>query len=95
MTGLFSQLPHRGVQQRRTLQKSRFVDHHHALLPLQDASVMLPVGEARSAHHHVLHQAEVGHLVLAASVVEQDRGLHLVGLYAAHIVGLLKDKVIL
>ena len=53
---------------------------------------MLPVGEARPAHHHVLQQAEVGHLVLAAGIVKQHRGLQLVGLYAAHIVRLLKDK---
>lgn len=52
---------------------------------------MLPVGEARSAHHDVLHQAQVGHLMLAASVVEQHRGLHLVGLDAPHVVRLLKD----
>ncbi|TNN39334.1 hypothetical protein EYF80_050504 [Liparis tanakae] len=57
-----------------------------------DTGVMLPVGEARSAHPHVLHQAQVGHLVLAAGVVEQHRGLHLVGLYAAHVVRLLEDE---
>lgn len=53
---------------------------------------MLPVGEARSAHHHILHQAQVGHLVLAASVVKQHLRLHLVGLDAPHIVGLLEDR---
>lgn len=52
---------------------------------------MLPVGKAGPAHHHVLQQAEVGHLVPAASVIEQDRGLHLIGLDATHIVGLLED----
>lgn len=53
---------------------------------------MLPVGEARSAHHHILHQAQVGHLVLAASVVKQHLRLHLVGLDAPHIVGLLEGQ---
>ena len=54
--------------------------------------VGLPVCEARPAHHHVLQQAEVRHLVLAASGIEQHRGLHLVGLHAAHIVRLLEDR---
>ncbi len=62
------------------------------LLPLQEATVVLPVGKACPAHHHILQQAEVGHLVLAASVVEQHGRLHLVGLYASHIVRLLKGK---
>lgn len=53
---------------------------------------MLPVGEARSAHHHVLQQAEVGHLVLAAGVVEQNRRLHVVGLYASHVIRLLEGR---
>lgn len=60
--------------------------------PLQEAVVRLPVGEARPAHHHVLQQAEVGHLVLAARVVEQHRRLHLIGLYASHVVRLLKRQ---
>lgn len=59
------------------------------LLPLQEAVVGLPVGEAGPAHHHVLHQAQVGYLVVAAGVVEQHRGLHLVGLYASHVVRFL------
>lgn len=62
--------------------------------PLQEASVRLPVSKARPAHHHVLQQAQVGHLVLAAGVVEQHRGLHLVGFYASHIIRLLKGKEI-
>lgn len=73
----------------------KVVSPHRAsssILPLQEAAVRLPVGEARPAHHHVLHQAEVGHLVLAARVVEQHRRLHLVGLYASHVVRLLKGK---
>lgn len=63
---------------------------HPLLSPLQEATVGLPVGEAGPAHHHVLQQAEVGHLVLAAGDVKQHRGLHLVGLHASHIVRLLE-----
>lgn len=62
---------------------------HRLLSPLQEATVGLPVGKAGPAHHHILQQAEVGHLVLAASDVKQHRGLHLVGLHASHIVRLL------
>ena len=61
---------------------------HHP--PLQEAGVGLAVGEARPAHHHVLQQAQVGHLVLAAGLVEQNRGLQLVGFDAAHVVGFLR-----
>lgn len=53
---------------------------------------MLPVGKTRSAHHHILHQAQVGHLVLAPGVIKQHRRLHLIGLYATHVVRLLKDR---
>lgn len=47
------------------------LDRNHVVLPLQEASIELPVGKARPAYPHVLQQAKVGHLVLAAGVIKQ------------------------
>lgn len=65
---------------------------HLVLLPLQEPSIGLPVGEAGPTHHHVLHQAEVRHLVLTASLIKQDWRLQVIGLYASHIIRLLKEN---
>lgn len=46
---------------------------NHVVLPLQEASIELPVGKACPAYPHVLQQAKVGHLVLAAGVIKQHR----------------------
>lgn len=87
-----------GVFQRKSWNTEEVLIHkaslhsEHVLLPLQKPSVVLPVGKACPAHHHVLQQAEVGHLMLAATVIEQHWWLHLVGLYAPHIVWLLEDR---
>lgn len=79
-----------------TLKKSCFTKYHYTanttLLPLQEAGIGLPVGKACPADHHILQQAKVGHLVLAACVVKQHRRLHLVGLYASHVVRLLEER---
>lgn len=74
------------------LLKTTSLDRNHIVLPLQEASIELPVGKARPAYPHVLQQAKVGHLVLAAGVIKQHRWLHFVGLYTSHIVWLLQNR---
>jgi len=59
-------------------------------VPLQEARVGLPVGEAGAPHPDVLQQPEVAHLVAAALLLEQQGGLDVVGLDAADVVGLLR-----
>lgn len=49
------------------------LDRNHVVLPLQEASIKLPVGKARPAYPHVLQQAKVGHLMLAAGIIKQHR----------------------
>lgn len=61
-------------------------------VPLQEARVGLPVGEAGASHPDVLQQPEVLHLVAAALLLEQQRGLDVVGLDAADVVGFLRKE---
>lgn len=61
-------------------------------LPLQEARVRLPVGEAGAPHAHVLQQTQVLHLVAAALLLEQQRRLDVVGLDAAHVVRFLWEE---
>jgi len=58
-------------------------------VPLQEAVVGLAVGEAGTAHTHVLQQPQIGNLVPAPLLVEQHWRLLVIRLDAAHIVGLL------
>lgn len=59
-------------------------------LPLQEAGVRLPVGETSASHSHVFQQAQVLHLVAAALFLKEQRGLDVVGLDAADVVGFLQ-----
>lgn len=59
-------------------------------VPLQEARVCLSVGEAGTPHSDVLQQPEVLHLMAAAILLEEQRGLDIVGLDAADIVGFLQ-----
>lgn len=60
-------------------------------LPLQEAGVRLPVGEASASHSHVFQQAQVLHLVAAALFLKEQRGFDVVGLDAADVVGFLQE----
>lgn len=50
----------------------------------------MSVGEAGTPHSDVLQQPEVLHLMAAALLLQQQRGLDIIGLDAANIVGFLK-----
>lgn len=63
---------------------------HLRFLPLQEAGVGLSVGEASTPHSDVFQQPQVLHLVAAALVLKEQRGLDVVGLDAADVVGLLQ-----
>lgn len=52
----------------------------------------MSVGEAGAAHPDVLQQAEVLHLVTAALLLKQQRGLNIVGFDAADVVRLLQGE---
>lgn len=61
-----------------------------AALPLQEAWVRLSVGETSAPHSDVLQQPKILHLMAAALLLKQQRGLDVVGLDAADIVGFLQ-----
>lgn len=65
---------------------------HNCLLPVEELLVGLAIGKACPPHPDVLQQAEVLHLVPAALLVKQLRGLLVIGLDATDVIGLLTGQ---
>lgn len=65
---------------------------HSCLLPVEELLVGLAIGKACPPHPDVLQQAEVLHLVPAALLVKQLRGLLVIGLDATDVIGLLTGQ---